>query len=276
MKTLFLALGAALASAQAPADPVVITIGSEKITKSQFEQIVASLNERQRTEASTPEGRKKLAEQFAELRILVQEARARKLDDKPVVRLQVDQILASALFQDFANAKPDETALRAYYQAHKSEWEQAKARHILIRFKGSEVGLRPGQKDLTEEEAKVKTEELRAKITGGGDFAAIAKTESDDTGTGANGGDLGTFGRGAMVAEFDAAAFTLPIDEISQPVRSKFGFHLIQVQSRAPKPFEAVRAEIEQKMKPEMGQKGLEALKKKVAVSYDDAYFGKP
>jgi peptidyl-prolyl cis-trans isomerase C len=276
MRTLLLALGATLACAQAPADPVVITVGTEKITKSQFELILASLNERQRTEAATPAGRRKLAEQFAELRILVQEAQARKLGDKPVVRLQMDQILAQALFQDFSNAKPDEAALRAYYAAHKAEWEEAKARHILIRFKGSQVGLRPGEKDLTEEEAKAKTEELRAKILAGADFAELAKVESDDTGSGANGGDLGSFGHGRMVAEFETAAFSQPLNEVSQPIRSQFGFHLIQVQSRGPKPFEAVRADIEAKIKPEMAQKGVEALKKNVAVTYDETYFGKP
>jgi parvulin-like peptidyl-prolyl isomerase len=129
---------------------------------------------------------------------------------------------------------------------------------------------------LAEADALKKANEVRAKIAGGADFAVIAKAESDDTGSGAAGGDLGKpFGKGSMVAEFDAAAFSLPIGELSQPVRSMFGFHLIQVQERTTKPFEAVRAEIEQKMKPEMAQKGIDALKKKSVVVYDETYFGK-
>jgi peptidyl-prolyl cis-trans isomerase C len=274
MKVLLVAACATLAWAQAPADPVVITVGSIKITKSQFEQIIASLNERQRGEAASPEGKKKLAEQFAELQTLVQEARARKLESRPVVMLQMDQVLAQAMYQEFANAAPDEAALRAYYAAHKGEWEEVKARHILLRFKGSPVPVREGQKDLTEDEAKAKAVELRAKIVGGADFAAVAKAESDDTGSGSNGGDLGApFGKGRMVPEFEAAAFSLPVKEISQPVRSQFGYHIIQVLDHSNKPFEAVRAEIEQKMKPELGQKGLEELKKKTPVSFNEEYF---
>jgi parvulin-like peptidyl-prolyl isomerase len=254
----------------------VITVGSEKITRSQFEQIAAALPERQREELKDPAGRKKLAGQLAELMTLAQEGRARKLDQTAKMRIQMDQVIATAVYQELAAVKPDEAALKAYYEAHKADWMEAKARHILIRFTGSRGPARPGQPDLAEADALKKANEVRAKIAGGADFAVIAKAESDDTGSGAAGGDLGKpFGKGSMVAEFDAAAFSLPIGELSQPVRSMFGFHLIQVQERTTKPFEAVRAEIEQKMKPEMAQKGIDALKKKSVVVYDETYFGK-
>src|SRR5271170_3505030 len=103
MKTFAFLLAAASAFAQqAPAaDPVVVTIGGDKITQSQFEMIVATLPEQARTQAKTPEGRRQLAEQLVELKILAKEAKARKLDQTAAVQTQLtieaDQVLASVL-----------------------------------------------------------------------------------------------------------------------------------------------------------------------------------
>jgi peptidyl-prolyl cis-trans isomerase C len=281
MRITILLLGAAIAWGQeAPAaDPVVLTVGSEKITKTQFEQIIASLPEQQKAQVATPAGRKALAEQLAELKALAMEARQRKLDQNPGVQtriaLQVDQVLATLLFQDLRDSvKPDEAALRAYYNDHKLEYEQVKARHILIRMQGSRVPLKANEKDLTDAEALAKTKELRAKIEGGADFAAVAKEESDDTGSGANGGDLGAFGKGQMVPEFEKAAFAMKVGDISEPVKSQFGYHLIQVQDHTSKTFEAVRPEIESKIKPDLAQKTADEVKNKTTIVYDKTYFG--
>ena len=73
---------------------------------------------------------------------------------------------------------------------------------------------------------------IRQELVGGGDFAAVAARESQDPGSAQKGGDLGTFGRGQMVGAFDSVAFSLPVNEISQPVETQFGLHLIQVQER--------------------------------------------
>lgn len=261
----------------APADPVVITVGNEKITKSQFEQILAGLPAQAQTQAQTPDGRRQLATQLAELKMLSQEARTRKLDQTKEVQariaLQTEQILANAAFQTLGGS--GEAALHAYYDAHKGEMEEVSARHILIRFQGSQVPLKLGQKDLTDQEALKKTEEIRAMIVAGAKFADVAKTESDDTGSGADGGTLGSFGKGRMVPEFEKAAFALPVGEISQPVKSAFGYHLILVEAHKTKSFDDAKAEIQQKVGPEEAQKGLEELKKKVSIVYDESYFGK-
>ncbi|HAV78894.1 MAG TPA: hypothetical protein DCX53_16200, partial [Anaerolineae bacterium] len=73
----------------------------------------------------------------------------------------------------------------------------------------------------------------------GGDFATAAKKYSIDTGSGAEGGDLGWFGPGAMVPEFETAAFNQPIGEIGKPVQSQFGYHIIQVLDRRELPLPA-------------------------------------
>lgn len=261
------------------ADPVVLTVGSEKITQSMFQEIIASLPAQQQAQLTTPAARRSLAEQVAELKVMAQEARTRKLDQSAAVKakmaLQSDQILANAVYQELTAGDPDDAALRAYYAAHKQDWDQVKARHILIRMKGSRVPVREGHKDLTDEEALAKAKEVRAKIVAGAKFEDEAKVESDDTGSGENGGDLGTFGAGQMVPEFDDVVFKAPIGQVTEPIKTAYGYHLILVEERKSKPFEEARGEIAQKIRPEMGQKAIEGLKAKTTVVYNDAYFGK-
>jgi parvulin-like peptidyl-prolyl isomerase len=81
----------------------------------------------------------------------------------------------------------------------------------------------------TDAEALALANELRERILAGEDFAALAQAYSDDTGSAANGGDLGWFGRGRMVAPFEEAAFSLPVGEVSEPIKTDFGYHLIEV-----------------------------------------------
>jgi foldase protein PrsA len=70
---------------------------------------------------------------------------------------------------------------------------------------------------------------VQSLLAAGWDFAEVARKYSRDTGSGLNGGDLGWFGRGAMVPRFEEAAFTQEIGGIGEPVQSQFGFHIIQV-----------------------------------------------
>ncbi len=178
------------AAAPLAADTVIITVGDQKVTKAEFERILASVPEQQRAQFATAAGKRRLAEQMVELKTMAQEARARKLEDDPLVKaeiaLRIDQALAQKLFQTFLEtSKPDDAELHAYYDAHKNEWEQVKAKHILIRFKGSSVPLKPGEKDRTEEEALALANDLRAKILAGASFDDLAKTNSDDAGNAA-------------------------------------------------------------------------------------------
>lgn len=160
-------------------NPVVVTIGAETITKADFETFLAALPEQVRTQMP----KRRIAEQIADIKIFAAEARKRSLDRSPMTQIEMDQALATALFRDI-QAKTTITSadVAAYYEKNKSQYEKVKARHILLRFKGSPVPVRDGQKDLTKEEAKAKAEDLKKQIDGGADFAALAKKESDDAG----------------------------------------------------------------------------------------------
>jgi parvulin-like peptidyl-prolyl isomerase len=281
-------------------DTVILTIGDEKITKAQFEEIMATLPEQQRAQLQAPGGKRKLAESLAELKALAQEGRARKIDQIPIVqaqiKIQVDQIIARNMYQELAKDQsspitdvslpPTEAVLHAYYDTHKADWDEVKAKHILIRYKGSSVPVRAGQKDLSDAEALAKASEIRAKIVAGAKFDDLAKTESDDTGNAAQGGDLGSFAKGRMVPQFDQAAFAAEVGKVTEPVKTQFGYHLILVESHATRTFEQAHGEIEQKIKQQQAadaqqrvqqhaQDALTALKGKKNIVYDDSYFGK-
>ena len=101
----------------------------------------------------------------------------------------------------------------------------------------------------TEAEALDLALDLRQQLLDGADFAALAAEYSSDTTSAVNGGDLGWFGRGRMVAPFEEAAFSLEVGEISEPIRTDFGYHLIEVlekdaeRAKEPSALESERAQ---------------------------------
>lgn len=181
----------------ADAGKPILTIESEPITAADFESILEGLPPQYQAQARGPMKRQ-IAEEIVRLRLLANEARKRGLDKDKVVQariaFQTQNMLAGALFNEFAkSAKVEDAAVRKFYDEHKNEYEQAQARHILVKFKGSPVPQREGKPELSEEEALAKAQELKKRLAGGEDFAKLAQAESDDTGSGANGGDLGLF-----------------------------------------------------------------------------------
>lgn len=138
---------------------------------------------------------------------------------------------------------PDEDSLRSAYEADKERFrrnEQRAVRHILIAL--------PTDADTqAENEAKARLQAIRERILGGEDFAAVARETSEDPGSARQGGDLGTFEQGVMDPAFDRAAFALERGVLSEPVRSAFGYHLIevtQIDEAEVRPFEEVRDEL--------------------------------
>lgn len=121
--------------------------------------------------------------------------------------------------------------LLAYYELHRDELQQPEelcASHLLVKVKASPDAKEGHADDEARRLAQSALDEIRL----GGDFAAVAKRVSEDAGSAAQGGDLGCFARGRMVPEFDNAAFSLDAGEVSDVVRTSFGYHVIKAVSR--------------------------------------------
>jgi parvulin-like peptidyl-prolyl isomerase len=263
---------------QVPPETVVLTIGEEKITAADFDRMIEMIPEQYRAQMRTT-GRRQFAERMIQFKLMSQEAHRLKLEDTPAFKdqlaFQTEQLLAQQYYQHLqGTTKVDEAAAHKYYDEHKSDYLQVKARHILIRFKGSPVPLKKDGKELTEEEALAKAQDIRKKLVDGADFATLAKAESDDAGSGANGGDLGSFGHGRMVPAFESVAFTIPVGELSEPVKSQFGYHIIKVESRQEKTFVEVKAEIDKKLDGELVKKSMDDLRAATPVVMNPDYFG--
>ena len=166
-------------------------------------------------------------------RALADEARQLGLDksDQAIAALNVarDRILSDAYLARLdAKTQPDDAVLNGLalnlYKAEPQRFkvpEEVQVRHILI------SSIQP--------DARAKAAEVLAKLQAGGDFQALAKELSADTGSAAKGGDLGSFGRGKMVPPFEAAAFALQAPgDLSDLVETQFGFHILQLVEKKP------------------------------------------
>lgn len=142
-----------------------------------------------------------------------------------------------------AEVPSDDARLRAYYDASVGNYtatEQRNANHILIQV----------PRDASEEEvnnARDKALKLREQALAGDDFETIARENSDDIGSRTDGGETGFFSRGVMAPEFEDAVFAMNEQDISEPVRTEFGFHIIRLKAIKPggiKPFDEVKADV--------------------------------
>ncbi len=124
----------------------------------------------------------------------------------------VNNLQLQKILEPYIEISDDEIA--QYFENNKDYLDQAeevKASHILV-------------------ESKEVADEVKEKLDGGADFAELAKEYSTDTSNSQFGGSLGYFGRGEMVPEFEEVAFSMKVDEISEPVETQFGFHIIKVE----------------------------------------------
>lgn len=138
------------------------------------------------------------------------------------VRVEYIRLAASDLSAGIHISEEDVRKAMAETTASLAGKEERRGRHILIK-------LQSGADAKTEQAAMAKIQTLRAKLVSGADFATLARQNSEDPGSAAQGGDLGFVGRGVMVKEFEQALFALKKAELSEPVRTSFGLHLIQL-----------------------------------------------
>lgn len=154
----------------------------------------------------------------------------------------------------------DAAEIKKYYDEHQRQFgvpETRQASHILIAVEKS-AGADARQK------AKTKAEEIAAEAKKNPNrFAELAKKYSQDPGSATNGGDLGSFSRGSMVKAFDDAAFNMKVGDISDPVETEYGYHIIRLTGITPgqlKSLEQVRPEVEKELKKQLAGRRLAEL----------------
>lgn len=225
---------AAALPAAAADDTVVATINGQPVTEAELATIGEELSS---AFQNLPDEKKRAAALSAliEVRLLVADAEAKGIDKKPDVARRIallrDRALHSAYIEDQVSSKVTDEEVRARYDkeiAAAPPVNEVRASHILV-------------------DSKEKAEEIIKQLDGGADFATLAKENSKD-GSANEGGDLGYFGPGRMVAEFEKAALALDVGAYTkEPVQTQFGWHVIKVTDRRqqlPPPFEKVKDQI--------------------------------
>jgi len=180
--------------------------------------------------------------------------------------------LMESQWGDTVKVSDEET--KQYYDAHPNDFaipEQVRASHILLLTQPKDPNADPNQVKAA---AKEKAEKLLKQVKDGGDFAGIAK-ENSECPSAAQGGDLGLFPRGKMVKPFEEAAFAMKVGDVSDLVETQFGYHIIKVtdhKDAGVTPFEEVKAAITEELSKEKRQTTIrqyvQSLREKAKIIY--------
>lgn len=250
------------AAKTAPQDPnkVLATINGTEITSKDVDQISADLDPQF---ARLPDDQRRLAALAAiiDIKSLAAKAEAEKLDQTPEFKARVAFLKDRALHNDYFKQqvvdKISDADVRARYDKEMAAMppqNEVRARHILVK---------------TKEEA----EAIIKQLDGGASFEDVAKEKSTD-GSAAQGGDLGYFGPGQMVPEFDKAANALEVGKYTkEPVQTQFGFHVIKLEDKRtqqPPAFEQVKDQVKSIL---IRERYMELVKKErgdLKITYTD------
>jgi peptidyl-prolyl cis-trans isomerase C len=228
--------------------PFLAKVGNTTITQADFDREFKALPEYAQQLFGDEKGKEKFLNELVNKEILYQEALKKGLEKTPDFQKKLEDFkkltLVTELFEKeiMSKANVSDQELKDYYDKHKEEFTptiQIKASHILVK---------------TEDEAK----KVLARLEKGEKFADIARSVSIDKGSAKNGGDLGFFSKGQMVPEFEKAAASLGVGDVSVPVKTEFGYHIITVSDKkkgSPIEFDKIRDMISQKLSGER-QKG--------------------
>ena len=223
-------------AASEPSGKVIARYAGQTFTEGQFRDEMKQLSRRARGALSDPERRRQFVDNFVLSRLIYEKGVASGYETDPDVVKQLEdlkrRLVVQRVMQEQQSAPVEDAEVQAYYDAHQSEFatDRVKASHILV---------------TDEALAKEILVKLRANP---GQFESLAKEHSIDKANAEKGGDLGFFGRGRMVKEFEDAAFVLNEDgQISEIVQTRFGYHIIKRTGREEgkvKPFDEVKNQI--------------------------------
>ncbi len=239
---------------------ILARVNDEVLTLKEFNQQFEKVKHHRR--GRRPEMREKIVEQWIETELLFQEARRRGIDRRPELLEKLKQMIIQTLVQEEMNkVEISDEEIVKYFKRNQSQFrapEMVRVKHILVK---------------TKEEAK----ELRERLNKGEEFEKLAREASTDAQTKEQGGDLGFIDRrGCLVRfgpSFAEAAFSLKKGEISQPIRTRRGHHLIKLKEKTKakeQPLDEVREHVKrmalQEKKEKAKQNFMESLRKKAEI----------
>lgn len=246
---------------------VLAEVNSGSITTGDFDRELKNLPEYLKAMADTPKGRTEMLDTMIIRELILQQASKDGLDKGAEIEEKLQDLRKRLIVESFlkkkveSESKVSDEDMKKFYEQNKEQFksgEQIKASHILVK---------------TEKEAK----DILVQLKSGGKFEDLAQKTSIDSSS-AKGGDLGWFGKGSMVPAFEKAALALKEGQISDVVKSDFGFHIIKLTGKRPAgilPFEDVKEQIKGAIMPtkqqEVFQKIKEDLKKtaKIVIKED-------
>jgi len=254
---------------------VLAQVGDERLTARMFELKVKTMPpELKALFQGNTEKKQGLIDRWVEITLLAKEAEATGMAELPEIKSKINEYKKQVLAREFVTRRLKQTTsipeqeLKKYYDSHPDEFmrnEQIRASHIMIAF--------PAEPTVDEEEQAQKTIfEIRERLLKGESFADQAKTFSDDPNTKDDGGDLGFFERGAMLKEFEEAAFKTQTDTLSEPFRTRFGWHILKTKARMEPlmmPFQEVRKELEAELVRQRNRAVLDSLISELRVKYN-------
>jgi len=242
-------------AAQLDRDTVAI-IGKYVLTRQKY-KIITEYMKQKFDYSLTPEQEKEFIEFIVNKKLMAMEGREMGYADREDLKIKYDwdfdDIISHIYYAENIEKKTAVTSTQAseYYNKNKSDFTELKAQHILVK-----------NKDLAKS--------LYKRVINGENFDELAKKYSEDETTKASGGNLGFFAKGVMVQEFEDAAFTLGKDEVSEPVKSTYGWHIIKVLEKRQISFDDSKDRIikmiKEKKTKEVFDSAIAGMKKKYKV----------
>ena len=267
-------------------DKVVLKVGDQQFTKAQFDFLIDHLDPRSKQAIAT-QGKKDLADRYALVVALSQEAHEHHLDETPEftqkLALEKRQMAAQAAFEDInqkANVTPDE--IQHYYTEHATEYDQVTVRQVVVREKPADQKADPAHPaapasglGLPPDEAKARAEAIRKELIAGTDIKKITE-EFKAPGDVIIESEPRKVRRGGMRPDMEKVAFALKDGEVSEPIAVPQALIFFQVTAHGRVDVKDLTPEIEKSMKQQKVDAALNGIKKNASVWMDDQYFGAP
>jgi hypothetical protein len=270
------------AVAQTDPNRVVATIGGKQITAKEALELLKPISAEDRKRYETKLSQ--LVQQVYMEDELAAEATKMNLDQQSPWKEQLQLARANILTQAYLNrmsSTPNPSGAAAddpkqYYDTHPNEFDQVKLDGIFVAFSAPGTPTAANAAiTRTEQDARTKADDLEKKIKAGGDFAALARSDSDNQASAARGGELGVFSLADpnLPPDVKAAMMKLQPGEVSEPIRIPNGFYILKLVSRNKIPFDQARASIVQKMQNDKNQAVLRQELDKYKIEVQDPDF---